>query len=270
LLSLLLRDRAIAFLASLLFLIHPVHSEAVGYISARNDTLAALFMVAAMIFAVNCSRRNNARDWALACLSYLLALLSKEHSVVMPALLVLIWVILKERIVWRVLISLAFMSVAYLVFWFYIFRPSLNISIAFSSTPWQRLPGFFVAMLSYIKLMIMPLDLHMEYPNRLFVWSDWRVISGVFLIGAFLIVACRQKARNPRLLFGLGWFLTAILPVSNVLYPAGGIMAERYVYFPSIGLFLIMAVLLMKMPGRLKAGAPFYILAACILMFFHR
>jgi hypothetical protein len=78
-----------AWLGAALFAVHPVHVEAVGNVVGQSELLAALFMLLALLVFLRARRRGGLplRDTALILLLYILGCLSKEHAIVLPALL---------------------------------------------------------------------------------------------------------------------------------------------------------------------------------------
>lgn len=94
-------------------------------------------------------------------------------------------------------------------------------------------------MLNYIKLLFLPLPLHMEYGTRLFGFTDPKAIAGIIITIAILAFAY-IKRNNKISLFSIWWFFLALLPVSN-LYRIDAYMAEHFLYLPSIGFFLLIA-----------------------------
>ena len=90
-LQLLTTSRVVAAVASLIYVVHPVQTAAVAYISGRKDLLAAFFLLLGFIFYL-IFRKDESRRWrqVLAYVAFLLAVLSKEVALVFPLLLLLI------------------------------------------------------------------------------------------------------------------------------------------------------------------------------------
>lgn len=96
----------------------------------------------------------------------------------------------------------------------------------------------------YARLLLFPLRLHVDYGPRLIDLVDRptpAVLIGV-LIGLAAIIAVVRFARTtPLLAFAFSLFAITILPVANVVFPTGIILAERTLYLPSVGLALVVA-----------------------------
>jgi len=89
----LFKYRTLAFLTSLIFLVHPAQTEAVTYISGLGDPLSSLFIILGLLFYLKFRDSNDSpsNNWNyFACLGmYVLALMTKDSAVVMPALVML-------------------------------------------------------------------------------------------------------------------------------------------------------------------------------------
>jgi tetratricopeptide (TPR) repeat protein len=109
----------------------------------------------------------------------------------------------------------------------------------------------------------------MEYGDRLFSFSQPRVIFGVMISLGLLIYAFKKRRSNPLIFFSILWFFIALLPVSN-LYPINAYMAEHWLYLPSVGYFLILAngLSLLHRSNRLRLVA-FGLLVGIILFYSH-
>ncbi|MDD5680284.1 MAG: tetratricopeptide repeat protein [Candidatus Omnitrophica bacterium] len=229
-------DKRLAFLTGILFLTHPIQVEAVASISIRGDLLSALFLLLSFILYIKSFHTDKAGLFALALLSYILALLSKENSLIFPVLLLLYHYIFKKRINFKVFASILVITSAYIL---------LRSAILKSTSLWigtipQRIPGFFAAITNYVQLLLFPFNLHAEYGCQLFNFRDPRVILGVIITLFLLYYSFRKKKNAAIIFFSVCWFFIALLPVSNI-YPLAFYMTEHWLYLPSIGFFLLLA-----------------------------
>jgi tetratricopeptide (TPR) repeat protein len=237
-------DRLVSFLTSALFIIHPIHTEAVSYISGRADPLASLFMLLTFIFYIKQLHSNKAELYILILLSYILALLSRESSLMLPILLLLYHYTFKEKLKIREFLSLVSIAFIYILLRMAVFKSSasniLQSTTAILTTLLQRLPGFFVALTNYLRLILLPFNLHMEYGNKLSNLTDPKAILGMVILFSLLIYTFKTRKTHKLVFFSLSWFIITLLPQSN-LYPLNAYMAEHWLYLPSIGFFLILA-----------------------------
>ena len=239
LVMLLFSDLLLAFLTALLFVLHPVHTEAVTYIAGHADPLAALGILLAFIFYIRYRLKPRKSTEILIYISYLCALLSREHSIILIPLLLVYHYAFRTRLLVRQFAMLAGMAVLYLIVRTTCF-PQLLTHTKVTTTMLERLPGFFIAFAGYIRILLLPFGLHMEYGNMVFPVSFPLVPVGAVLF--LLTLLCVYLARKQRgvVLFALLWFLTALFPFSNI-YPINAFMAEHWLYLPSVGYFLLIA-----------------------------
>ncbi len=236
----------VAFIAGLLFIVHPLQTEAITYIAGRADPLALGFLLTALL----CYRKSGARPgtnlWGVASLvAFLLALLSKEMAMILPALLILYDLIADppahprdllgrfgRRYLPYLVVLVAYGAGRRLVTDLHMTPggPSLTFS--------QRLLLSLSVFGEYLWILALPRNLHME---RTVPIPDSPATPAV-LIGALALLLLMGAAywawpRMRALTFGIGWFILGFLPISN-LVPLNAYMAEHWMYLPAIGLFL--------------------------------
>jgi len=238
LISIIFNDRFLAFLTGVFFVVHPIHTEAVTYISGRADPLAALLMLLCLTFYI-ISPPANIGAYCLMFLSYAAALLSRENSLVLPALILIYHYSFKSKLKVKAFMLIASVASVYILLRLTVLKFLLSDSI-YSTTIGERLPGVFVAVTNYIKLLVFPFNFHMEYGRKLFHWNNPEAILGVMILLLLFIYAFTKRKDNQTLFFAMAWFIVALLPSSN-LYPINAYMAEHWMYFPSIGFFLLIA-----------------------------
>lgn len=260
--------------APLVYVVHPLHTEAVTYISGRADSMSAVFIFAALWFAMWGEKRGRrAAGAALSCVCFCGGLLSKESSTIFPFLLLLLLLLRpvedpgkkKEVYVARLVpfgLSLVILGV------YAVLRMTV-LHFGSSATPGtslaQRLMETGQALASYFRLLLVPTGLHME--RTLEGVPRWTALAGAALLlacVALLVVSLRRKQYRAAL--GLGWFLLAWLPISGV-FPLNAPMAEHWMYVPMAGLFWAAGELvwpyLKRGWGRWPAVAAVYLL--CLL-----
>ena len=239
LVNILYNHRFISLIASCLFVTHPIHTEAISYISGRSDPLALLFMLLCFIFYIKGLHTKRMGFCVLSLLTFTLALLSRENSLILPALLLLYHYSFKKRIRATQYLSMLSLGLIYIVLRLTVLK-SILPDISSCNTVFERLPGFFVAITNYLRLLLFPLNLHMEYTHKSFNFTDPKAILGAIILFSLLLYAFRKKETNQLAFFSISWFFVALLPVSN-LYPVNAYMAEHWMYLPSIGFFLLLA-----------------------------
>jgi len=264
--NLIFSNRLLASFTSVLFVVHPVHTEAVSYISGRADSLSLALMLACLALYIRNIKAKKTAVYFLTILSYSLALLSKEGSLILPILILMYHFVFKSKLDGKAFFSIVFISLAYVF---------ARVQMAGFSLPHisgdvgiiDRLPGFFVAITGYLKLLILPFNLHMEYGTALFRYADPRAASGLVLTVLLLACAARERNRNSLIVFSVFWFFITLLPVAN-LYPLNAYMAEHWLYIPSIGFFLIVSQGLAYLHNK-KKFKNITIAAAALLVIFY-
>jgi len=265
LIYILYNDKVFSLLTGLFFVVHPIHSETVNYISCRTDLLGSLFLLLSFIFYIKQLRSNSIKVYILMVLSYLLALLSRENSLILPVLLLLYHYTFREKIKSKEFFSILGAAFVYIALRVTVLRELLLTTPSYV-TVIQRLPGFFVAISSYMRLFFMPFGLHMEYGNSAFPPADPKAIIGVVIAVLSITYAWGQRTKNRLIFFSIFWFFIALLPVSNI-YPINAYMAEHWLYLPSVGFFLILAYGLGNLLKTEKFKAVAVIIITALIVF---
>jgi tetratricopeptide (TPR) repeat protein len=235
-----------AFAAALLFALHPINAEAVNFISGRNNLLALACMVASLL-AFRRALTSGTRVWAwIAAVCLFLALGAKEPAItVVPLLLVLLAAersgpkgrLTAADLTW--LAPAGFAVVAYLALRWVALDGLLGVV-----DPLAGLPGRIMAALAivprYLWLVVWPADLTVfhEAPLAGELLSATALVPWLALVAAVGIVVRRPSNASA---FGLLWFGLNLLPILNIVPIPSATLAERYVYVPAVGLWILAA-----------------------------
>jgi tetratricopeptide (TPR) repeat protein len=184
-------------------------------------------------------------------MSFICALLSREGVFIMPILLLLYHYAFKKRINRSLFLSLLGVSFIYIVFRAFILK-TLLVKSLLPYTPstdafFKRIPGFFVALTYYLRILVLPIDLHVDYGDKLFHLSDPKTILGVVMTVLLIIYALKTKKKSKLLFFSVFWFYISFLPNTNIYKINDSFMKEHWLYIPSIGFFLILANILISL-----------------------
>jgi Flp pilus assembly protein TadD len=101
----------------------------------------------------------------------------------------------------------------------------------------------------YMRLLLFPLDLVADYGPAVIVTSRGatpEVVAGIGVIVGLTVLAWLMRERTPMVTLGIAWFVVTVLPVSNLIIPAGMLLAERTLYLPSVGLSIVVAGLVTR------------------------
>src|SRR5882672_6048380 len=263
-------DWVTALGAGLVFAVHPVHVEAVANVIGLGELMAAAGVCLAVYAAVV------RQDVLLSGAALVLGLLSKENAVVVPALIGWAWIVgFPSRPTSRRMLAFAASWVviagAYLAVRSVVLQPYARLhAIAPVSLGESALAGRLTAIAALgdvLRLMLVPLTLRVDYSpaERTIVRS---LLDGRFLIGlaclalwaSVLVMAWRRQRRLEA--YGLGWIAIAFLPVSNLLFSSGVLLAERTLYLPSVGLALAAGAAVGGLPvQRLRVALALIVLA---------
>ncbi len=249
----LFKDVRVAGVASFLWLIHPLQTEAVAYISGRGDPLSLFFMLGGLLSWLYVFRWHR----VVAYLCAILAVLSRETAVLFPVYLMLALLvidykdslvsslrrILKE--VWPFFgISAVYGVLRMTVF---NFANTLNwhaVPSDYTEHISYRVYTFLQVLWEYTRLMIAPIGLHMErdVPVMTSLWHH-KVVGGALVLAALLTVSWYLWRRGNRLwAWAVGMFLIPLIPSSGILAPINARIYEHWLYISLIGFALLVAV----------------------------
>jgi Flp pilus assembly protein TadD len=231
-----------ALMAALIFAVHPAHTEAVAWISARTELLAAVFALASVLAFWRYTGQGSRAWYAASVASFFAALLSKENVLILPVILAaLVW-IRRPRPQWRrALIELIPFAAAVLVY-LVIRRVVLGYTLTQTAGPHleTRLLIASVATLEYLRILFVPGRAEPIYDifgpairNPWIGLAAWVAVIGLF---AGAIASFR---RWPRAALSALWMLAALLPVINIIPIPNPIPVERFLYLPSVGFSLL-------------------------------
>lgn len=267
LIAIIFSDGLLAFFTSILFIVHPVHTEVVNYISSRSDPLFTLFILSGLILYIRYLELKKINIYLLMLFCYILALLSKEFSIIFPAMVLLYHYAFDKKVKLKPFLPIVCLAFFYIISRLTILRPFLPDASLSPNIILQRIPGFFVAITNYIRLLLLPGDLHMEYGNKVFSWTEPAAILGVTAALFLLVYGFKKRKKDRVIFFSIFWFFILLLPVSN-LYPINAYMAEHWLYLPSIGFFLILARLLTYLYRTKNIKMLTVLLTSTLLIFY--
>ena len=234
-----------AFAVAVLFLLHPVQSEAVACISGISNLLFAFLVLASLCFYL----RNSIISHVLSLLAFALALLAKEQAVVLPILIVLLEIIYPPSVTRPISPRGARIGGYFVVLIIYflvrkIFLPEGAMpAVAFNYELLLRVLSIPRTVLMYLGTIFFPHDLH--YYRSVDILRPNGVSTGLLGVVFAVVVGIILKAPRPHrqlLLLGAGWFGITLLPVLNIVPLVNEysliLTAEHFLYLPLIGVLL--------------------------------
>lgn len=233
----------IPFFVAFLFGVHPANSYTVNYVFCRSDLLATFFSLGALCSWL-CLPRKGWRA-ALAYLSIIAALLSKQSAIMTPALIMLTDALRIDRAEWKnvrgflrtyagfFLIVLAYLS------WRWHFFGGLGDQEALKSwTGYHYLIVQPYAVARYAQYLIVPVGLCFYHCFTPVAFLSAKVIYPLigWIVAFFSVAAlvCRFPGFRRIAAWCCGWFLLALLPTSSI-FPTTNVIVENRLYFAGLG-----------------------------------
>jgi tetratricopeptide (TPR) repeat protein len=244
------------FVASLLFALHPIHTEAVAWASGINEVSYCLFYVTSLYLysKYKSGQSSHTVYYLFSLLCFLCSLFSKEQAITFPIILVSYDLLLikepfsKARIR-RLVLEYGGYAVV-LVIYFLLRFSALGFVIPRTSTgqgqlhisAWQSVISVFPLFMTYIEKLFFPANLSAWYVNSYGSLYDPTVLLSLLFFVLFLLFSIVAYRKNRIAFFGLLLIVVPLTPVLYVKALQGATMAERYLYLPSVGLSLLVAV----------------------------
>ncbi|MBP6825618.1 MAG: glycosyltransferase family 39 protein [Saprospiraceae bacterium] len=250
---------SIAFIATLLFVAHPVHTEVVANVKSADELFCLLFSLLSLFFVLkaNDSGQNKWSRWA--GLAFLCACFSKENALTFLAVIPLaLWFFRSDDgrfSAGKTIRLLAFPLLGAVLFILvrgavldWKFGENANVLINNPFIKWtganwvpfnfgERSAAIVYSMGKYLQLLLFPHPLTHDYYPRfigLVTWSDvwvWLSAAAIMFIAYIGFKGLKQKSI---LSFSALYYGATLSIVSNIFFPIGTNMAERFVYMPSI------------------------------------
>lgn len=262
---------SLAGLATLLHVLHPIHSEAVANVKGRDEIMAALGAVGALYASWRYAQAGEMRWNIIAAVVFFLGLLSKENALTFIAVIPLALHYFGSASKQHLLINtgtLALTGVLYVALRYAIVGqllggaeadpnpmndPFVNLSAG------NKYATIFLTLGWYLKLLVFPHPLtHDYYPYQVPVvgFDDWRALLGLALHVALAGVAIWGLWKKNVPTFAAAFYLITLSIVSNLPFTVGAFMNERFVFLPSLGFSLFCAWLIVAfLPKKLGLGA---------------
>ncbi len=243
---LLLKNAHISFITSLLFALHPINVEPVAWISARAHVLFVFFYLISLISYLFSENNQNFR--LLTLIAFFLSLLSCSFAITLPCVLLLIdyhkaGKIDAQKIIDKIPFFLLSLFFGLLTIW--AAKYSAEISDPFLTTKYysfaSRMGLSLTAIYIYLSKFILPISLCGIYPINYYINKNLIfAIFGIMALFLFLKQPGIKESRNTW--FCLLFFFITTFPFLHMFGVNETIISERYMYLPSISLFMATAL----------------------------
>ena len=269
-------NTAVAFVAALLFAVHPIHTEVVANIKSRDELLCFFFAFAALLSYTRYVTTGKALHIAAGAGLYFLSLLSKETSSTFLLISPLIFFFYldndKKRSLIITLASLVtfgiYIAIRYSVLIAYNANHThiidlMENELVGAPSAASKYATAILVLGYYIKLLFIPYPLCSDYAFKSIPFASFSNVGvwlSILIYGALLFTGVRRLLKNRKDPYALGilFFLITIALFSNIAFLTGAVLAERFLFFPSVGFSLVIALLAVKFIPQIVEGNDFF------------
>jgi len=250
---------SIPFLATLLFALHPIHTEAVTNIKGRDEILSMLGSMSALYFSLRYVNTRKLKYLLFSFITFLLGLFSKENAITFLAIVPLSIFYLQDKKSWKdylfPMLPLLIGSIIFLIVRTQVLgslmasETEMNIlnNPFIGSTFWEKIATVLITWGLYLKLMVFPHPLtHDYYPYQIEITNFsnpmvWLILVFVGWIIYYSIIKIRSRNIAA---YAILFFIITFSITSNLFYSVGTLMNERFVFASLLGFSIISASVL--------------------------
>jgi hypothetical protein len=241
------------FIAAILFAVHPIHTEAVAWVSGVQDVSFSFFYLLSFYLYV----RANVMGRGISVSSlmfFFLAALSKETALTLPILLFVfdysfkrdsishltsntLYLLLKRYLPYLIVAVIYFIMRTYAIGGFSPISTYAKLSV------WGYFINVFPLFIQYLGKLILPINLNAAYVfHPIHSLLEWEGIMAFVLTLCFIVSLYLVKNHNRVVFFSLLWIAIPLLPAFYILALGLSPFAERYLYLPSVGFVIIVSL----------------------------
>ena len=279
--------------ASLLFLSHPIQTQAVTYVIQRATSLASSFYLLSILFYLRFRRgpagiKTSTVDYILALIFCICAMLTKEFTITIPAMLALLEFLALKSKKTKTSRRIAYLSPFLLavtiipltvilnsgnpnyndsgqVEWLRENRVVETVAPGHGKSPLRYLTTQPRVLITYLRLLVFPVNQRVEYDYPLFSsFAETPAIMSMLAIAAIMAIGWFARKNHPLASLGIFWFFIALLPESSVI-PIIDPIVEHRLYLPMVGAIILFSAGLADMP---RFRAPLLAVAALAIVCF--
>jgi tetratricopeptide (TPR) repeat protein len=253
--------RLLILAIALIYAAHPLHTEAVANIKGRDEIMSMLGAVAALYYIIKFADFGLKKYVVLACLSFFAAFLSKENAITFLAVVPMSLYFFRSKNILESAVIAAPLLIPTILF--ILIRASI-LGNDFGGTPMElmnnpylkivgnqyvpfdageKLATIMYTLGKYVQLLFFPHPLtHDYYPRHIDImnFGDVGVLMSMLLYaGIIFLIYKGWKTRNIAS-FGAAFYIVTLSIVSNIVFPIGTNMSERFMFMPSLGFAIVL------------------------------
>ena len=291
------KKNMVALITSLLFGAHPVHTEAITFITTSFDIIGMTFFFAAFHFYLLSQQKGNPDHIAHYRVAYFISILcaaiaffTYELTLTLPFLLVLHQSCFGRQTglnLWsKVKVHLPYFlaAIIYLTIRFVVVEVGSRGGY-FAGSFYHTSLTMLKAFTKYLLILLFPINIGIEHvlPTNILTLSayavnkpaaflsqsifDPAVVLSILLFFGIFYAAAKFIKKMPEISFCLGWFLITFLPFSNLVFPHGVILAEKYMYLPSFAFCFLLSSLAFRIYNCGSRGAYRRLIKPVVIIF---
>ncbi len=249
------------FLTALLFIAHPVHTEAVANIKGRDEILSLLFSIIAIINFIKYIDEEKNKNLFTGFLFLFLGMLSKENAITFSLIIpISVWFFRSPSYKQFFILTGVILSSAaiFLLLRQTFANPSLDKEVTellnnpfYGSSSTEKFATIIYTFGKYLWLILLPVHLTNDYyPFHIEIqsFSSSGTLISLFLCLTILTIGILQIRKKTIISFSVLFFAITFSVVSNIFFPIGTFMSERFLFTPSLGYCLLLAYFISLVP----------------------
>jgi len=236
-----------SFFVAALFSCHPIHVESIAWITERKDVLSTFFLMLFLYTYIQYTKKENFVRYLAALFFFILGLMSKPMLVTVPILLILLdyWPLGRFGKANRLrlfLEKLPFLSFSLMVSAITIFfQTKTGALVSFDSISIiNRIENAVSSYIAYLVKLFLPINLAVVYPYEQY-FSFWEIFIKFVIFVIITTLFFRLHKKHPYLIVGWLWYVISLVPVIGIFQSGAQSHADRFVYIPFIGIYIILS-----------------------------
>ena len=231
-------DNTLALFSSLLFAVHPAVTEPVNFISGGRNTMLCTALSLGSLLLLLHSGSGRRRRVIFSLILFFLALLSKEQAITLPLFLLAVTVLLTSGEFRANASSLAGIFTVTAIYLFLRSHILGSVASQFDITmSYEKAGMVLLSLFEYFRIMLYPLNLNIEYMTEPLPLLSLKSAAAVGGMAALIYIAIRRNMPVPLRISAI-WLVLGFLPISNIIPIPSAPLADRYIYFPMLGICL--------------------------------